>query len=271
MREPILVSIPHGGWKVAEEIKEVWALSEKDAFHDGDPLTARIFDFQDRVTAQLTMEYYRAVVDLNRAPDDIAPGNPDGVIKSHTCHNVEVYKPGCLPDDNLKLKLLDRYYHPYHRRLASCLSRDDIRMGIDCHSMEAVSPPIEGRVGKPRPLICLSNLGDENGAASPPGNRITCPPEMIRYMRDELVKVFRHEDVGMEIPSICTMNVPFQGGYITMQMGNKGIPFVQLELSRALYLTPQHFDEVNLIADDRRIQDLDGKVWKVLKSTASYL
>ncbi len=48
------------------------------------------------------MEYYRAVVDLNRAPDDTAPENPDGVVKSHTCWNVPVYKPGSLPDEKLK-------------------------------------------------------------------------------------------------------------------------------------------------------------------------
>jgi len=42
MKVPILVSIPHGGWKVADEIKEIWALSKKDAFHDGDPLTSKM-------------------------------------------------------------------------------------------------------------------------------------------------------------------------------------------------------------------------------------
>ena len=84
MKEPILVSVPHGGWKVPSELSDTWALSKRDAFHDGDPATAQIFDFSGRVSVELVMEYYRAVVDLNRAPDDIAPANPDGVIKSHT-------------------------------------------------------------------------------------------------------------------------------------------------------------------------------------------
>ena len=88
MKAPILVSIPHGGWKVAVEIKDIWALSKKDAVHDGYPYTSKIYDYFDRVEIQIVMEYYRAVVDLNRQPDDIAPKNPDGVIKSHTCWNV---------------------------------------------------------------------------------------------------------------------------------------------------------------------------------------
>ena len=271
MRQPMLVSVPHGGWEVAAEIKDIWALSKKDAFHDGDPLTARIYDFSDRVTAQITMEYYRAVVDLNREPDDIAPKNPDGVIKSHTCYNIEVYKPDCLPDEALKKKLLDKYYYPYHNMLQSCLSRDDIRMGVDCHSMAAVSPPIEKDAGTPRPLICLGNLGDAEGTVAPPHNRITCPPEMIRFMRDEFIKALRHEDVELEIPSICTMNVPFEGGYITRQMGNKSIPFVQIEMSRVLYLSGRYFNEETLSVDERRIADLNKKIWKVLKTTVAYL
>ena len=53
MRAPVLISIPHGGWKVPEELADIWALSAGDAFHDGDPITARIYDFSDRVSVQL--------------------------------------------------------------------------------------------------------------------------------------------------------------------------------------------------------------------------
>lgn len=267
MKMPVLISIPHGGWKVAEEIKDIWVLSEKDAFHDGDPLTSQIYDFSDRVAEQMVMEYYRAVVDLNRQPDDIAPRNPDGVIKSHTCYNVEVYKPGRLPDENLKKILLEKYYFPYHKSLQECLKREDIRMGVDCHSMAAVSPPIEDDIGAPRPLICLGNLGDKNGGIGLPHNRISCSTEMLTYLRDEFNHIFQHEDVELEIPAICSMNVPFEGGFITRQMGNKGIPFFQIEMSRALYLTKTYFDEDTLIVDPKRIQDLNQKVWSVLKKT----
>jgi formiminoglutamase len=269
--EPILVSVPHGGWKVADEILEFWALDEKDAFHDGDPFTARIYDFTDRVSCQLVMEYYRAVVDLNRAPDDIAPKNKDGVIKSHTCYEVEVYKPGCLPDDRLKQQLLERYYQPYHRRLQAWLEREDLRMGVDCHSMAAVSPPIEADAGTARPLICLGNLGDATGKVTPPYDRITCSTEMIRFVRDEFDRALRHEDVELEIPAVATLNVPFNGGYITRQMGNKTIPFFQIEMSRALYLGASHFDEATLEIDAGRIKDLNAKIWQVLRNTVRNL
>jgi formiminoglutamase len=271
MREPILVSIPHGGWNVAEEIQEIWALSPKDALHDGDPFTARIYDFSDRVSRQLVMEQFRAVVDLNRAPDDIAPKNKDGVIKSHTCYDVEVYKPGCLPDERLKKLLLDKYYFPYHRQLEACLDLDDVKFGVDCHSMAAVSPPIEADAGTPRPLICLGNLGDAEGAVTPEFGRITCSEEMLRFMCEEFAAVFRHEDLELEVPAAATMNVPFNGGYITRRMGNRGVPFVQIEMSRALYLQKSFFDEKTLEIDDRRLRDLNAKVWSVLKKVAPNL
>lgn len=271
MRAPILVSVPHGGWKVAEELKGIWALSERDAFHDGDPLTASIYEFTDRVTVQLVMEYYRAVVDLNRAPDDIAPLNPDGVVKSHTCYNVEVYRQGCLPDEDLKKVLLDLYYYPYHRALSEAIRRDDVRMGVDCHSMAAVSPPIEKDAGTARPLICLGNLGDAAGEPTEPFNRTTCPPEMIRFVVDEFARVFAHEDVDLEVPAIATANVPFEGGYITRTIGDGIVPFFQIEMSRALYLCDPFFNDATLEVEERRLKDLNRKVWQVLESTVKNL
>lgn len=271
MRSPVLVSVPHGGWKVPKELSDTWALSEGDAFHDGDPLTSRIFDFSGRVSIQLVMEYYRAVVDLNRAPDDIAPENPDGVVKSHTCYNVEVYRAGCLPDEALKRELLDRYYFPYHRSLAEAMGREDVRMGVDCHSMAALAPPIEADEGTPRPLICLGNLGDAAGEICDPFHRITCPPEMMRFMVEEFARVFEHEDVDIEVPAVATANTPFSGGYITQTVGSGEKPFLQIEMSRALYLTPSTFDEDTLEVDERRVNDLNAKVWRVLKRTVQNL
>jgi formiminoglutamase len=217
------------------------------------------------------MEYYRAVVDLNRAPDDTAPDNPDGVIKSHTIYNVPVYRPGGLPDRALQQILLDRYYVPYHRFLAEAVGREDLRLGVDCHSMAALSPPIEADAGTPRPLICLGNLGDDAGEATAPFDHVTCPPDLVRFMADAFVRVFRHEEVEIEVPAAATMNVPFNGGYITRTAGSGPLPFVQIEMSRALYLGSDHFDEESLEIDARRVADLNAKVWRVLKDTTAHL
>ena len=137
--------------------------------------------------------------------------------------------------------------------------------------MAAVAPPIEADAGTPRPLICLGNLGDEEGEPTPEFDRVTCGGEMIRFMRDEFASVFRHEDLDLEVPAAATMNVPFNGGYITRRMGNRGVPFVQIEMSRALYLRKPWFDDDTLEIDERRIKDLNAKVWSVLVKVAPNL
>jgi len=45
------------------------------------------------------------------------------------------------------------------------------------------------------------------------------------------------------------------------------VPFVQIEMSRALYLTKKYFDESDLKVKESRIKDLNEKIWKVLSNT----
>ena len=77
--------------------------------------------------------------------------------------------------------------------------------------------------------------------------------------------------VEVSPPAAATMNVPFNGGYITRNYGGKGVPVVQIEMSRALYLTGRDFDEDRLTVQERRIKDLNEKVWKVISRTADNL
>ena len=137
--------------------------------------------------------------------------------------------------------------------------------------MAAVSPPIEADAGTPRPLICLGNLGDAEGNPTEPFDRITCPAEMIRFVADEFARVLAHEDVELEVPGVAVANIPFSGGYITRTLGDGATPFFQIEMSRALYLGRAHFDEDSLEVDERRIKDLNAKIWKVLENTVKNL
>jgi hypothetical protein len=54
-------------------------------------------------------------------------------------------------------------------------------------------------------------------------------------------------------------------------VGGKGVPFVQIEMSRALYLSKKYFDEINLKVKESRILDLNKKVWKVLSNSLKNL
>jgi len=179
-------------------------LEPADVEADGDVGARTIYDLADKVDAYVTTDVARAVVDMNRAPDDV---RRDGVVKTHTCWDVPVYREP-LPADVARL-LVTRYHRPYHERLRDLAGR--VVAGVDCHTMAAVAPPEAPDPGEERPWICLS---DAHG---------TLP----RGWRDALADAL--EDAFDVAPSI---NEPFSGGYIIRHHAAE-LPWVQLELSRA--------------------------------------
>jgi formiminoglutamase len=146
----------------------------------------------------------RAIVDLNRAESD---RRRDGVIKTHTCWDVPVYRQALT--EELIDKLMESYYRPYHRALTR-LASSGVIAGIDCHTMAAVGPPVGPDHGVPRPFICLSN-GDG-----------TCPQEWLLRLAACLSESFGEQ---------VSLNHPFTGGFITRSHSTE-LPWIQLELSR---------------------------------------
>jgi N-formylglutamate amidohydrolase len=206
---PLLVSAPHAGLAVPEEVAERSILSSEQIAKDGDVGAADIYSLAGEVEAFVAADIARAFVDLNRAEDD---RGQDGVVKTHTCWNEPVYRSPL--GEELVERLLARYYRPYHGRLTE-LAGSAARLGVDCHTMAAHGPPVGPDPGQERPWVCLSN-GDG-----------TCPREWMDALAGCFTRVFGRE------PSI---NRPFKGGYITRTHAAE-MPWVQLELSRAPFMS----------------------------------
>lgn len=212
MTLPLLVSVPHGGTGVPPEVADACRLTEDEVRADGDVGAAEIYGLlEEHVAAFVTTHVARAIVDLNRAEDDFGK---DGVVKTHTCWDVPVYERP--PSAELVEALLERYHRPYHARLTA-LAAAGIRLGVDCHTMAAVAPPVAPDPGRERPPACLS---DADG---------TCPAEWTRAMVD---------CVRAEFGAGVRVNDPFRGGYIIRRHASE-LPWIQLELSRAEDLTPR--------------------------------
>lgn len=163
---------------------------------------------EDKVSGFISTDVARAIVDLNRAETD---RRRDGVIKTHTCWDVPVYRH--YPSDKTIQTLLGKYYRPYHQRLAELAGKGPV-LGIDCHTMAAVGPPIGPMAGETRPALCLSTAAG------------TCPQQWFL----ELAKCLENS-----FDQAVSLNHPFKGGYI-IRSHCREMPWIQLELSRAPFM-----------------------------------
>ena len=211
MKLPILMSVPHAGLRVPDEVKSLCILSDAEVEKDGDEGAAEIYDLAEHVLEFVTSDVARAIVDLNRDVDD---RRADGIVKTHTCWNEQVYCDTL--SEKLVSDLLHKYYHPYHQQLSNP-TNPGIKLCVDCHTMAAKGPPIGPDVGAMRPGVCL---GDAQGKSLPKG------------WIELLAESFRVSFSGFEV----TVNKPFSGGYITRFHGQER-PWLQIELSRASFLT----------------------------------
>lgn len=209
MKLPILLSVPHAGRKIPTEVQDICLLTKKDILDDGDAGASEIYDsLKKEAKAFVTTDIARAIVDINRAENDFWK---DGVIKTHTCWDVPVYETH--PSEDIIAKLIAKYHHPYHAKLSDFAKK--VKIGIDCHTMAAVAPPVAPDNGKERPPVCLSNAES------------TCPQEWIESFAEYL-----SQSLGLPV----SINQPFKGGHI-IRSHSKEIPWIQLEYSRAPFLS----------------------------------
>ncbi|MEE4243355.1 MAG: N-formylglutamate amidohydrolase [Desulfopila sp.] len=256
-RLPLLISVPHGGYTVPGAVQSRVSLQFKDIFPDSDPCTREIFDFRDEVISFHDNDIARAVIDLNRSIDDLPPHNPDGVVKSQTVMGTAVYHPGQAPDRSLIKDVLQRYYFPYHRKIAESTRHPGLLCALDCHSMLEFAPETTPENDIERPFICLSNGGDENGEGLE--NELSCSPDLLNLFADCLRLAFPEESDQI------VLNTPFKGGYIS-QAHSRELPWIQFELNRRAYLQEPWFNHRTFEVDEKRLAFLRKKIHLALGS-----
>jgi N-formylglutamate deformylase len=251
---PFLISVPHGGTDVPEPVRPRLLLTDKELRYYCDPATRVIFGYRDRVAAYIDTPVSRMVVDLNRPPLPLPLRDPDGIIKLMTIDGRQVWRPGMVPDMPFIHNLLMTHYFPFHQQIDELIDRHPVRIAFDCHSMLPSGSENQKDAGKARPLICLGNNGDRKGCAKK-GSIVTCSEEWI----NALAGIFRDE---LALDKEVALNNPFSGGFIAnAHYWHKGIPWIQIEINRALYETASAGSVEK--ADDRALL-VKEKIWKVL-------
>jgi N-formylglutamate deformylase len=221
-RTPLVVSMPHDGTYIPAELAA--GMTEAGlAVPDTDWHVSRLYDFLGELGASVIQATHsRYVIDLNRSPSGAAlyVGQRNTELCPVTCFDDRpIYKPGLAPDGQAIALRIERFWRPYHDRLAAALAELKARHGyallFDAHSIRSRVPRFfEGRLWD-------LNIGTGDGLAA--------SPAVSNAVTEEAAKASSYSSV---------LNGRFKGGYITRTYGRpaEGVEAVQLELAQATYM-----------------------------------
>jgi N-formylglutamate deformylase len=231
---PVVVSVPHAGVRTAGF--EETLTPELDVRGDADLFVDRLYRIgepegpETYVAAQLS----RFVCDLNRDPDDVAPGavpehpaprNADGrgFIWAVTTHGAPALaRPLTLREWSGRTAIHTAYHEAISRALARARDRFGFAVLVDGHSM-----PSRGRSGHTDEGRARADVvpGDRQGQS--------CSPALLALVRGHF------EAAGLKV----IPNDPYKGGYITAHHGrpSEKVHAIQIELRRDLYMDEERF------------------------------
>lgn len=243
---PVLVSVPHAGTQVPEDILLRFTSSAR-ALPDTDWFVDELYDFAPVLGAgMLVAGQSRYVVDLNRPPDDHAmyAGRTTGLVPMETFNGLPVYSDENMPDAGEREQRVVEYWRPYHKALGDELQRIREIHGhavlFDAHSIPSRVPMLfEGRL----PDL---NLGSNRGRGA--------APELVSRAMDVLTSATQYSSVR---------DGRFQGGYITRHYGQpgKGVHALQLEMAQRVYM-----QEISPQLDPDGMQGVRGILMELLTS-----
>ena len=231
----VVFASPHSGSAYPKDMMRKTVLNDRLIRSSEDAFVDRLFDCAPAFGARfIKAAAPRAYVDLNRSPDELDPALIDGVrrqghnprvasglgvIPRVVANGRAIYRGKIAMTD--AQERLDRYWHPYHKKLQLLLNEAHGFHGqavlIDCHSMPHEAVESVARSGAHRPDIVL---GDRFGAAA--------SGDVVERVEAAFVAQ------GFRV----ARNAPFAGAYIAQAYGRpqRGQHAVQVELDRALYM-----------------------------------
>lgn len=226
----VVFASPHSGRVYPAELIARARVSAHQLRRNEDVGVDALFEAAHALGAPLLSAVFpRAVVDVNRAPDELPPDMVDasakltpraaaglGIVPTYLSETQPIYEHPLDPE--IVQARIEALYHPYHATLREVLDEGLARFGqvllVDCHSMPGFAP-----MGARRPDIIL---GDRFGTS--------CHPDTLARIKSLFARA--GYSVGV--------NYPYAGGFTTAHYGHPetGVEAIQIEINRDLYVNP---------------------------------
>jgi N-formylglutamate deformylase len=250
-RYPVLILIPHGGYRIPEEFTDCTSITELDLVMSADAGSNEIFDTQC-AAAVLQCSVSRLFTDIDRDPTSFPPKTENGVIKKVTFFGDDVFTEGSFPDYIAITGILKRYYFPAYETIKKVLATGEIKLIIECHTVAAVGPRRAHDRDTPRPLVSVQNICEING------DRVeSCTETMASALLASLKKNLSAEPHALHDPFVLS-DKPITGK-LSGEFSVK-IPYMRINLSRSLFLTDEYFNYEFAKFDNLRLTYLKSKI-----------
>jgi len=239
---PIIISVPHCGLKIADEVKDNYLPEQLKSLDDADWFVHDLYNFATEMGITIIYaNYHRWLIDLNRDVKS-APLYTDGRLITGLCSSTDffgnpIYKEGKTPNQTEIDRRLTTYFWPYYSKVDELLAERKAEFGHallwDAHSIRKNVPTIQK---EDFPDMILGN-----------DNQTTAKQNII----DVAFNTLSQGEFQIN------HNTPFKGGHITRYFGKpeNNISGLQLEMNKVLYM-----DDTETVFDEERA----NKVRKVL-------
>jgi len=250
---PFLLIIPHGGLDIPEELYGYENVSPLNIFFDSDAGAKSIFEINDFVYKTITTPISKIFVDMDREYKQLAPATYDGVVKSRTSMNREVFKTDCYPDEIAISNILSRYYFPFHESIRNSIKVMKFKAIIECHTHMPVGPSNSRDKGMPRPLVITNYTVDTDS-----GVKQTAPADMAIELAASVSRNLSKE--GETVTDIFRVSDHDGKGFIMKNYSLSGIPVLNLSISRSLFLNEIYFNLERMVIDPDRLYKISRLV-----------
>jgi len=218
-----IVHIPHSSIEIPADLLPDYLISgeelDLELLRMTDHYTDELFDVRTSKAVTVRFPVSRLVVDPERFSDDaqeIMAQRGMGAVYTRSSD----LKTLRVADEGKRQQLLERYYHPHHRRLNAladkCLQETGKCLIIDCHSFPSVPLPYELDQSLDRPDISIG----------------TDPFHTPDWLKEFGAEIFGENGFAV------TLDRPFSGSLVPSDfyLHDKRVVSIMIEIRRDLYM-----------------------------------